>query len=55
MKKWIVSFEIHDDGIEDETSEIKGKYFSKRDLVRCINPIQTAGLTLHNLTIKENE
>lgn len=51
MRTWIVRFELADDGIEDPSLEIKGKYFSARELKKVVAQVNMAGLEVRNLTI----
>jgi hypothetical protein len=53
MKTWRVSFVMTDDGLEDPSGEIKGKYFTKREIEREVkNANLTAGVRIHRLVVE---
>ena len=51
MKTWVVSFQLHDDGLEDPSGEIQGKYFTLAELRTVVSQSETAGLTITHLKI----
>jgi len=47
MKQWLVVAVIEDDGMEDPSKEVKGKYFTKKELLHdFLNHDLTAGLRI---------
>ena len=51
MRRWQVTFTLIDDGIDDEEGEIRGNYFTARELKKEVTRLQTAGLTIKNIRI----
>jgi len=51
VRTWLVSFELVDDGVEDPDGEVKGKYFSARELKRLFVQIKTSGLKVKNIAL----
>ena len=52
MRKWNVTFIFEDDGMEDPEEEIKGRYFTKKELKEIVESTATSGLKTRSISIK---